>query len=520
MATPFPTGTITFLFTDIEASTQLAQRLGESYRDVLGAHFDILRRATSDGGGNEVKTIGDGYFAVFPSPSGAVETAKTMQLGLADYDWPEAGTVRVRIGIHTGEATFEDDDYVGLEVHRAARLSSAANGGQVVVSATTHALTAGRFDYVPLGSHQLAGLDGVDELYQLVVPGGLAEFPPLRTATSHTNNLPGRTTPLLGREQEGDTLAGLVDANRLVTLLGPGGVGKTSLAVSVAARLLPKFSDGVTLVDISSISDPDLVMPTIAAEVGSQVGSVSAVAEKLRTSERLLLLDNFEQVLDAAAGIDELVSSTEKMRVLVTSQAPLNLVGEQRFALSPLDFGDPDSPAVRMFVERATDVDPQFTADIADVVQLVGRLDGLPLAIEIAAARANILTVGEMIRRLENDGSALLTAQRGPERHRSLEAALKWSYDLLSAADRAAFRRLSIFAGGTTFEAAETIVEGEPVSDALVSMAELVNRSLVLRQTDESSRFRMLDGVRRFAYSRLGESADMETTVQRYLQHF
>ncbi len=509
-----PTGTVSFLFTDVEDSTGLAQRLGVEFVPLMGEHFELIRGALRENNGVEVKSTGDGIFAAFATAADAVAAAVTVEKAISGHGWPPGGDVRVRIGIHTGEAVVADDDYVGLEVHRAARVMAAAHGGQVVVTEATRLLTTSGFEFKELGRHLLRGLEADELICQVIVPGLPAQFPPLRTATAIPNNLPTRLTSIIGRDDELDVLSNLVGENRLVTILGPGGVGKTSLALTVATRLVDRFNGGVVFVDLSSVSDPDLVVPSIAAELKVEPKTVEGIAERLGEAACLLVLDNFEQIESAAAEVGRLLGITSQIRVLVTSQVPLRLPGEKRYLLEPLD---PDgSEGMRLFFERAEAAAPGFSGDQDEVRELIRYVGGLPLAIELMAARANILGPAQMLDRLRGDRMSYGTQTGRPERHRTLEEAIGWSYDLLSESTQEAFRRLSVFAGAMSIEAVEEIVRDTSI-DALDELAELVDRSLVRRVVESSGRFTMLDGIRRFARSRLAESTEAREIEERFV---
>lgn len=522
MTKTLPSGTLTFFFTDIEGSTQIARRLGAGFKDVLDAHNEIVRSAFADVDAVEIRTMGDGFFVVFTSAQAAVATAVSIQRALLEHPWPEEGSVRVRIGMHTGEAELGDDDYVGLSVNRAARIGDAGHGGQVLVSETTHGLASAGFEFRDLGQHLLKGLEHSDTLFQVVIPGQPTDYPPLRTATSRPNNLPALSTSIIGRDEELTAIETMLSSHRLVTLLGPGGVGKTRLAQGVGRRVLTDFSDGVTLVDLSSISDPAFVVASVASEVGAEKGEVESVLGSIGGKDMLLVLDNFEQVLEAASDIAHLLAGGDDFKFLVTSQAPLRISGEQRFPVLPLSavgIGTV-SPGARLFVERAREVDPAFAADEAEIEQLVELLDGLPLALELAAARANLLSPSEMVDRLQEGERLAAKSSDLPDRHRSLDQALAWSHDLLDTPDKAAFRRLGVFAGGTTVAAAESVINGEPLIEPLSSIGELVDRSLLIRDPDGSGRLRMLDGVRRFALERLDETDETDTVAAALIDYF
>ncbi len=522
MTSKLPSGTLTFFFTDIEGSTRLAARLGSGFKEILRAHDTIIRSVIAEGDGVEVKTLGDGFFVVFESARAAVESAVSAQFGLVEHSWPEEGSVRVRIGMHTGEAELGGDDYLGLPVTRASRIVDAGHGGQILVSQTTRDLGGAEYEYRDLGEHLLKGLEQPESIFQVLVPGQAANFPPLRTTTSRPNNLPVLSSSLIGREDDLATIKNMLSTHRLVTLLGPGGVGKTRLALDAGRSALAEFSDGVTLIDLSSISDPAFVLASVASEVGAEKGEVESVLGVIGSKDLLLILDNFEQVLDAAPDVAGLLAGGDGLKFLVTSQAPLRVSGEQRFSVVPLSGNGSVGLSVggRLFVVRAREVNPAFTADDAEVEQLVELLDGLPLALELAAARANLLSAAEMVERLEEGGRLASRSTGLPDRHRSLDQALAWSYELLDPSDQATFRRLGVFAGGMTIRGAEEVSGGEPVGETLDSIGELVDRSLLLVDPDGSGRMRMLDGVRRFALERLDAADESARVATSFIDYF
>ena len=521
MSQMLPMGTVTFLFTDIEGSTQLAQKFGAEYPRLLADHFSIIRAEINRSDGVEVNTTGDGVFAAFPSAGGALEAASEIQRRMYATDWPEGGDVSVRVGVHTGEATVTDGDYVGVDVHKAARIMSAGHGGQVLASESTRLLSGGNFEYRPLGRHVLRGLESDEAVFQLVTSDLPSEFPPLNTASAIPNNLPTRVSSIIGRDEDIETIAGLIREHRLVTILGPGGVGKTSLALTVASQLVDGFPGGVTFVDLSAVSDAALVVPSIANALEIDAETVAGTAERLGEAKALLLLDNFEQVVEAADDIGRLMAANAHARFLVTSQGPLRLAGEQRYVLPTLPVnGSADSAGVRLFYERALAADPSFSADLAAVTALVGRLDGLPLAIELVAARVNLLSPVEMLERIEQGAVPYSASAATPDRNRSLSDALSWSYDLLDDVSRAVFRRLSVFASDMSLAGAEAVAGHDGVPNALAAIGELVDQSMLLRQTGSASRFRMLNGVRRFGRQLLIESDEAEDIRERFVAHF
>jgi predicted ATPase len=355
-----------------------------------------------------------------------------------------------------------------------------------------------------LGVHHLKGLDRPERITQVDVPGLPVAFPPLRTAAPK-NNLPASTTALVGRDAEVTALGDLLERSRVVTLLGPGGMGKTRLAVAAAARRVASYDDGVVFVDLSAVRDPELVAGAIAGALDLEASSFDAAMAHLATREVLLVLDNFEQVLAAAPTVAALLAGGPRLRALITSQAPLGIAGEQRFPLAPLAQG---GAGTELFVARACEVDPAFDGDRTLVGRIVEALDGLPLAIELAASRAHVIPLEAMLARVENPAFLATRSAAAPERHRSLTATLWWSHDLLVEADRIALRRLGVFLGGTTVEAAEAVISGRGIDDPLTAITELLDRSLIVRAADGSGRLTLLDGVRRFALERLEEAGD------------
>jgi predicted ATPase len=488
-----PTGTVTFLFTDIEGSTRLLDELGEGYAEVLAEHHRVVRNAIEEHGGAEVDTQGDAFFVSFARASDAVAAASAAQEALA-----ETG-LRVRMGIHTGEPLLVDTGYIGMDVHRAARVMSAGHGGQVVLSQTTRDLLDETFELQDLGEHRLKDLSAPQRLFQL----GSGEFPALKTL--HQTNLPVQPTPLVGRDSELSEAGALLRGNRLVTLVGPGGSGKTRLALQLAAEAVEDFEGGVFWVPLQAVDDPRLVESTIAQSIGSSDG----VAEFLRGRTALLLLDNLEQVLAAAPDLAELLRETSGVKLLATSREPLNLAGEQRFPVDPL----PDDDAITLFLERARAIDPGFSASPA-VGEICRRLDGLPLALELAAARVSVLSAEDLASRLER-ALPLLTggARDVPERQRTLRATIEWSYELLTEDEQRAFRSLAAFAGSFDLDAASPV--GGVDLDVLQS---LTDKSLVRRWG--SGRFGMLETIHEFAAERLSEAGEDGEVGRRHAEHF
>jgi predicted ATPase/class 3 adenylate cyclase len=501
-----PTGTVTFLFTDIEGSTALLQELGdEAFAGALAEHRQILRDAFAAHGGVEVDTQGDAFFCVFASARDAVACAEDAQARLA------ATRVRVRMGLHSGEALVADGHYVGLDVHRAARVGASGHGGQVVVSPTTAALIEpGTFPLRDLGEHRLKDLSAPVRLHQL----GDAAFPPLKTL--HRTNLPVPATPFLGRRRELEAVLRLAqsDATRLVTLTGPGGTGKTRLALQAAAELAEAFPGGVFWVPLASLLDSALVPSAVANALGVVEERDADVARSIATAltgPTLLLVDNCEHVLDGVARIlAPLLAATDRLQVIATSREPLSLAGEHVSPVDPLGRAD----AVDLFLARATAAGAT-DLDEAAVADLCARLDDLPLAIELAAARAPVLPPAVLLERLADRLELLKGTRDADERQRTLKAAIAWSYDLLSSDERRLFRRFAVFVGGATLPAVEAVTEGD-VDD----IASLTAKSLVrMMSTPRGPRYWLLETIREFADEQL-DGADREDAERRHVEWF
>ncbi len=530
-ATTLPTGTVTFLITDIEGSTRLLIELGDAYPAVLERHNELLREAVAAQGGVAVSTAGDSVFAAFPSARGAVLAAVQAQRVVRAEPWPGDRPLRVRMGVHTGEGRLGGDDYVGLDVHRAARISAAAHGGQVVVSEATASLLGGDPELRDLGRHRLKDLVNAEHLFQVVAPGLASQFPPLRSAGGSLAILPVPRTSFVPRP-EVDTVVGLVAEQPLVTLTGPGGTGKTRLAVEAARRSTDAFADGVVFVDLSPVLHPDLVATAVIGTLGLEAGSTPApdrLRQYLGGRSMLLVLDNFEQVQDAAPLVADLVAGAPGLHVLVTSRSPLRLSGEQEFPVPTLDLPDGAdlaallaSPAVRLFVDRARRVSPSFDVDsgnAAAVAAIVRSLDGLPLALELAAARVRLLPPAAIASRLASVGSRDLASRDRdvPDRQRTLDAVIGWSHDLLDPDAQAAFRRMSVFSGGARLEEIEQVLCPGGEQDVVDLLTALSEQSL-LRQTevDGDVRFRMLVTIAESAAARLAASGEEHDTRLRH----
>ncbi|HJP72051.1 MAG TPA: adenylate/guanylate cyclase domain-containing protein [Candidatus Limnocylindria bacterium] len=537
------TGIVTFLFSDIEGSTRLLQAHPDSWPATLERHGELLRAAFRAEGGEEVGTEGDSFFFGFPTPAGAIRGAIAAQRALAAEPWPDGIAVNVRIGLHTGEAGFAADSYAGLNVHRASRIAGAGHGGQVLLSDATRTLGAADLPegvtLRDLGEHRLKDLDQPERLWQLVIPGCRTDFPPVRSLDV-ANNLPKRLTTFLGREREIAAVSELLARNRLLTLTGPGGTGKTRLSLEVASRTMERYPDGVFFVELGPITDPDLVAPTIAQTLnlpdrGGRT-AVERLVDHIGPKRLLLVLDNFEQVVDAAPSVRALLDACPNLTMLTSSRSVLHVSGEQEYPVPPLGLPDParlpplaalsQYEAVALFIERARAVKPDFdvTNDNAPAVaEICVRLDGLPLAIELAAARIRILTPQAMLSRLEHRLGLLAGGSRDlPERQQTLRGAIAWSHDLLDEADRSLFACTSVFVGGAGFEAIEEVCGDQTEADLLDALGSLVEKSL-LRQSDGiggEARFTMLETIREFAMEQAVERGRWDELKARHMALF
>ena len=526
-----PTGTVTFFFSDIEGSTRLLQSCGVRWPELLARHGELMRRALGRHGGFEVGTEGDSFFAAFDSASAAVAASVDAQRALAAEEWPTGEMIRVRIGIHTGEAVVADDDYVGLDVHRAARIMSAGHGGQILVSAATEELARASLPdelrLVDLGEHQLRDLSATEHLFQVAGDGLIDSFPPLRGVTVNPTNLPLQLTSFIGREEETSAVLAQLAEHRIVTLTGPGGTGKTRLGLHVASSASKDFSGGVYFVALAEIREVELVLPTIGQVLGLVDPGrkpLERIPELVAGRRVLLVLDNLEQVVEAAGDLAELVRRAPDLCLLVTTRIALHVYGEVEYPVPPLPMPDPRDipldasierfPAVTLFVERARAVRPDFAIteqNAAAVAEICWRLDGLPLAIELAAARIRLLSPQAMLDRL-GDRLELGRASAGdrPERQQTLRGAIAWSYDLLGEEDGRFFACFSVFHGGADLEAIERVVMAG--RDPLEQVASLLDKSLLRQEEtdDGAARFRMLETIREFAAERLEEREDAE----------
>ena len=539
-----PTGTVTFLFTDIEGSTKLWEQQAPVMQQAFQRQEAILRAAIAAHGGYAYKMIGDAFQAAFQTAPAALAASLDAQRALNNEGWGPIGPIRVRMALHTGAVEERGDDYVGPLLNRVARLLSTGHGGQILLTATTRELVR---DILPpdvslreLGEHRLKDLVRPEHVFQVVAPDLHADFPPLKSVDTHPNNLPVQATPLIGREQAVATLRDLLlrPGVRLVTLTGPGGTGKTRLGLQVAAELLDHFEHGVYFVNLAPIGNPDLVASAIAQPVAVREHGgkplLESLKDYLRDKHLLLLLDNFEQVTPAAPLVATLLAAAPRLSVLVTSREVLHLYGEHDVAVLPLTLPDPRHPvplerlrhyeAVRLFIERAQAARSDFAITNENahaVAEICYRLDGLPLAIELAAARIRLLPPQAMLQRLTSRLRLLTGGARDlPERQRTLRGAIAWSYDLLEEDEQALFRRLAIFVGGFALDAIEAVCNGsgDLDIDVLDVVESLVGKSLLREAAaaEDESRVGMLETIREYALERLG---DGEETAEMRRQH-
>jgi predicted ATPase/class 3 adenylate cyclase len=542
-----PSGTVTFLFTDIEGSTRLLQALGTGYGEALEAHRRILRDAFVTHGGRVVDMEGDASFSVFAGAPQAIAAAAAAQHELADHAWPEALQLRVRMGIHTGEGAVHKGGYVGIDVHRAARIMGASHGGQVLLSQPTRYLLgdelAGGLGIRDLGEHRLKDLTS-QRLYQLLIPGLEVEFPALKTLENRSTNLPTQPTPLIGRQRELEEAGALLRRNdvRLLTLTGTGGTGKTRLALQLAAEVLDEIPDGVFFVNLAAIVDPDLLVPTIAQTLAVRELAAESLADTLghylRARRLLLVLDNFEQLLAGVTSLGALLNAAPHVKLLVTSRAALHLAAEREFPVPPLDLPDverlppPEAlsqyESVALFVERARAIQPDFAVTDANapaVAEICVRLDGLPLAIELAAAQLRALSPQALLRHLERRLKLLTGGARdAPGRQQTLRATIDWSYALLDEAEQRLFGRQSVFAGGCDLEAAEAVCDFDQALGMVVldGITALVDKSLIRVRQDPrgEARYSMLESIHEYAREKLEESGQAQAVRHRHAEYF
>jgi predicted ATPase/class 3 adenylate cyclase len=537
-----PAGTVTFLFSDIEGSTELVDRLDpQVFREILEQHNRLLRGIFAAHGGVDRGTHGDAFLVVFRDAPAAVSAAVEAQRALAGAAWPQGLEIKVRMGIHTGQGVLGGDDYVGVDINRAARIGAAAHGGQVLLSEATRVLAERSLpvgvDLRSVGLHRFKGLERPERLSQVTIDGLRADFPPVRSLTRNLSGAPSRTTTFLGRDREVDELHKLLRANRLVTLVGPGGTGKTRLAVEVGERAADRFVDGAVFVPLDSVAEPHLVGSAIVAGLGlrdtSGRGAREQLLDNLPGREILLVLDNFEHVLAGVSLVGELLAAAPTLSIVATSRAPLRLAGEQVFPVPPLpmpvandrvDLASLESvESVRLFVDRGRRVQPSFAlngdnaASVSAICQLV---DGLPLGIEIAAARIALLGPAgireRLARKLDLPGRSVRDA---PARQRTLREAISWSHDLLDEPSQRLLRQLSVFAGGCRLEELEFVCQPSELAgaDVVDTLASLVDHSLVIAsQRPNGVRYEMLGTIRDFALEREADDPERDDVEHRH----
>jgi predicted ATPase/class 3 adenylate cyclase len=546
--TDLPTGTVTFMFTDVEGSTRMWERHPEAISEALASHDEILHAVIEANNGSVVKTTGDGFHAAFSAATDALQATLEAQRALLRKEWAEIDALRVRMALHTGAAEVREGDYYGSPVNRAARLLSAGHGGQVLLSLATQELVR---DSLPpdvrlrdLGERRLKDLTRPERIYQLVAPDLPSEFPPLKAPERHPSSLPLQPTPLIGREREVEEVCRMLRATevRVLTLTGPGGTGKTRVSVQAAAELADEYKDGVFFVALASIADPSLVVPTVTRTLGLMGASNQPPEELLKGYLRdrhiLLVLDNFEQVLEAAPLIDDVLRSAPRVKVLVTSRTPLRLYGEHEFPVPPLSVPEPEATpsaehladygAIRLFLDRSRAVNPEFSLteeNARAVAEICERLDGLPLAIELAAARAKLLPPQALLSRLGNRLKLLTGGARNlPERQRTLRNTIEWSYEMLDEGEKTLFARLAVFSDGGTLEAIEAVcdAEGDLPVDPLEGVSSLLDKSLLrqVAEQEDEPRFEMLETIREFALEKLEESAASEAVERVHAEFY
>ncbi len=536
---PLPSGVVTFVMTDIEGSTRLFRNLGDAYVAVLATHHSLLRAAFGDHGGVEVGTEGDSLLVAFPDAPAAVAACIEGQRALAAGDWPGDAAIRVRMGVHTGEANPVEHDYVSLAIHQVARICSSAHGGQVLVSEATVGEVDGRFpnhsSVVALGSFQLRGFTAPARLFQLRHPDLLEEFPPLRAIGVVAHNLPFLRASFVGRAEDRATLARILRTTGVVSVVGPGGVGKTRLAIQVAFDVMDGFNDGAWLIELAQVTDPAAVARTVATALGVAekpgIGTDQVLVEALRAKSALIILDNCEHLLDAIAGLAERLSQhCPYLVILTTSREPLDIDGEVVWRLNPLQTVDPhdepedifSSEAVQLFTQRAQLVSPGFELNddnAADVARIASRVNGMPLAIELAAAALGERSLAGVLAGLSDRFSLLAQGRRtAPSRHQTLRAALEWSLDLLPPEERTLFRRLAVFAGGATIEAVANVCAGGALTEAPIPglMRHLLRASLLVTDSDSPDRWSMLESVRELAEIELSATGEADQLASRH----
>jgi predicted ATPase/class 3 adenylate cyclase len=543
-----PTGTVTFLFTDIEGSTTRWEHHPDAMRAALARHDSLLRSVITSHGGFVFKMMGDAVYVVFAIAADAVAAAFAAQRAVSVEEWDEIGTLRVRMALHTGAAQYRDEDYFGPTLNRVARILSTGYGGQILLSTVTYELVRDSLlvgtSVKDLGEHALKDLLRPEHVYQLVIPELPSEFPPLKSLERHPQNLPMQSTAFVGREREVTTICALLRRPdmRLVTLTGPGGMGKTRLGLQVAAELVDQFADGVFLVPLAPVNDPEQVVPAILQTLGisdlSGHSPFTLLKATLKDKQMLLLLDSFEHVITAAVLVARLLIACPRLKILVTSQVVLRVQAEREFAVPPLSVPNPKRlpdvvtlsqyEEVALFILRAQAVKPDFAVANANAPAVAGicaRLDGMPLAIELAAARVKFFAPQALLSRLEQGLSMLTGGARDlPARQQTLRGAIDWSYNLLSLEEQQLFRRVSVVVDGCMWEAADVVCRaaGELKGDVLDGLLSLVDKSLLRQEESEQGepRFSMLQTLREFGLEMLAIVGETELTRQAHAEYY
>ena len=543
-----PTGTVTFLFTDIEGSTKLWERYPGEMKTALVRHNALLQSAVETNDGYVFKTVGDAFCSAFNTAPDALSAVIDAQNALFAEVWGETGPLRVRMALHTGAAEERGGDYFGQTLNRVARLLSAGYGGQTLLSQPTYDLVRDALpentDLRDLGDHRLKDLVRPEHVFQLVAPDLPTNFPPLKTLDTRPNNLPAQPTPLIGREKELDIAHELLLSQdiRLLTFTGFGGAGKTRLGLQVAADLIDEFEDGVYFVDLSHINDPELVFSTIAQTLGVNEAEGrplnEVLKESLRDKQMLLMLDNFEQIMEAVPQGIELMRDCHRLKLLVTSREAIHVRGERVFPVPPLSLPELGGKrqsikrlrqfeSVRLFIERALGVKPEFEVtneNAPAIAEICVRLDGLPLAIELASARVKLFSPEAILSRFENRLKLLTGGARDlPPRQRTLRATIDWSYDLLDVGEQTLFRRLAVFVGGCTLEATEAVGdrEGDLEVEVLDGVSSLVDKNLLVqKEVGGEPRFTMFETIGEYGLDRLEGSGELEATRRAHADYY
>ena len=539
-----PSGTVTFLFSDIEGSTLRWEKNAELMRSAFSRQESIMREAMNDYGGYVYKMIGDAFQVAFNTAREALDAAIMAQRALQNGAWGEIGPIKVRMALHTGVVEERGEDYVGPILNRAARLMSAGHGGQVLLSQATYELLRDALpEYVSildLGEHRFKDLTRLERVYQVISPGLQPEFPPLNTLDAYPNNLPLQLSSFIGREREIEEIEQLLETGRLVTLFGPGGSGKTRLVLQVAAKVLHHFEHGVFFVDLAPISDPQFVPRTIAQTLNIQETASQSLVQSIKNflgeKHLLLVLDNYEQIIETAPLVGDLLSSAPALKVLVTSRQPLMISGEQEYPVPTMEVPDLEHiesirgisqyESVELFVKRAQSVRPDFEitdGNASAIAEVCARLDGLPLAIELAAARIRTLSPSQLLKRLQTRLAELRAGRRDlPPRQQTLYAAIDWSHNLLEEPEKELFARLSVFQGGRTIEAAEAVCGHGLYVDILDGMESLTRQSLlfVKRGLDGEPRTMMLETIHEYARQKLFELGEVEQIRRQHAEYF